>query len=159
MDVRAVVNHAIGILGQRLRVNGARVVLDFPPVALWARCDANRLEQVMVNLIGNALDAMANLDQPRIEVRGVAHAAVVRIEVRDYGSGLSAEAQSRLFEPFYTTKEAGVGLGLGLAISAGIVNDYGGTLAGTNHPDGGALFTLELPAAHEEGEECEDKTR
>ena len=159
VDVRAVVNHAIGILGQRLRVGGARVVLDFPPAPLWARCDANRLEQVMVNLLGNALDAMANLDQPRIEVHGAAHGAVVRIEVRDYGSGLSAEAQSRLFEPFYTTKEAGVGLGLGLAISAGIVSDYGGTLAGANHPDGGALFTLELPVAPGEGEECEDTTK
>jgi len=159
VDVRAVVNHAIGILGQRLRVGGDQVVLDFPPAPLWARCDANRLEQVMVNLLGNALDAMANLDQPRIEVHGAAHGAVVRIEVRDYGSGLSAEAQSRLFEPFYTTKEAGVGLGLGLAISAGIVSDYGGTLAGANHPDGGALFTLELPVAPEEGEECEDTTK
>ena len=159
VDVRAVVNHAIGILGQRLRVGGARVVLDFPPAPLWARCDANRLEQVMVNLLGNALDAMANLDQPRIEVHGAAHGAVVRIEVRDYGSGLSAEAQSRLFEPFYTTKEAGVGLGLGLAISAGIGSDYGGTLAGANHPAGGALFTLELPVAPEEGEECEDTTK
>ena len=81
-------------------------------------------------------------------------------ELADHGlPGLSAEAQSRLFEPFYTTKEAGVGLGLGLAISAGIVSDYGGTLAGANHPDGGALFTLELPVAPEEGEECEDTTK
>ena len=153
VDVREVVTHAIGILGQRLRVSGTRVVLDFPEEALYAHCDANRLEQVMVNLIGNALDAMAHLEQPRVELHGTHQAGKVRLEVRDFGRGLSAEAQARLFEPFFTTKEAGVGLGLGLAISAGIISDFGGTLGGSNHPDGGALFTLELPEARAAGEE------
>ena len=153
VDVHAVVTHAIGILGQRLQVTGTRVVLDFPDTALYAHCDANRLEQVVVNLIGNALDAMAHLEQPRVEVRGSGHAPMVRIEVRDYGCGLSPEAQARLFEPFFTTKDAGVGLGLGLAISAGIVSDFGGTLTGVNHPDGGALFTIELPAVRPDSED------
>ena len=70
---------------------------------------------------------------------------MIRLEVRDHGPGLSEEALARLFEPFYTTKDAGEGLGLGLTISAGIVSDFGGTLEGGNHPDGGALFTLEIP--------------
>ena len=153
VDVREVVTHAIGILGQRLRVSATRVVLDFPEAELYAHCDANRLEQVVVNLIGNALDAMAHLEQSRVELRGTRSGPMVRFEVRDYGCGLSAETQARLFEPFFTTKEAGVGLGLGLAISAGIISDFGGTLAGANHPDGGALFTLELPAARREGED------
>jgi two-component system C4-dicarboxylate transport sensor histidine kinase DctB len=69
------------------------------------------------------------------------------VKVRDQGPGLDEEARSHLFEPFFTTKEAGSGLGLGLAISAGIVADFGGNLTGDNHPDGGAVFTLDLPAA------------
>ena len=153
VDVREVVTHAIGILGQRLRTSGTRVVLDFPDVALCARCDANRLGQVVVNLVGNALDAMAGLEVSRVELRGTLCAPMVRLEVRDCGLGLSAEAQARLFEPFFTTKEAGVGLGLGLAISVGIVSDFGGTLTGVNHPDGGALFTIELPEARPVSEE------
>jgi two-component system C4-dicarboxylate transport sensor histidine kinase DctB len=72
---------------------------------------------------------------------------MVRLHIRDHGPGLSDEAQARLFEPFLTTKPVGDGLGLGLAISAGIIRDFGGSLQGTNHPDGGAVFTLELPLA------------
>ena len=131
-------------------MNGARVVLDFPPVALWARCDANRLEQVMVNLIGNALDAMNGQAAPLVEIDGaLVDGRMIRVGVRDHGTGLDAATMAHLFEPFFTTKEAGVGLGLGLAISAGIVRDFGGTLAGANHPDGGALFTLDIPPAKE----------
>jgi two-component system C4-dicarboxylate transport sensor histidine kinase DctB len=71
----------------------------------------------------------------------------ILIQVRDSGPGLSDEARTRLFEPFFTTKEAGSGLGLGLPISAGIVADFGGTLSASNRPEGGAVFTVEIPAA------------
>jgi len=91
------------------------------------------------------------LDQvtPAVELCGRSAGNMICLEVRDHGPGLSAEAQSRLFEPFFTTKAAGVGLGLGLAISAGIVSDFGGTLHGTNHPEGGAVFALEIPRVQE----------
>jgi len=62
---------------------------------------------------------------------------------------LDDAAISHLFEPFFTTKQAGVGLGLGLTISAGIIRDFGGTLSGANHPEGGAIFTLEIPLSDE----------
>jgi C4-dicarboxylate-specific signal transduction histidine kinase len=149
VDIRQVVAHAIALLDQRLDASGARVCATFADGELYALCDPNRLEQVVVNLIGNALDAMTEQASPCVELCGAIFGAMVRIEVRDHGAGLSAEAQSRLFEAFFTTKEAGVGLGLGLAISAGIVNDFGGTLCGANHPDGGALFTLEIPIVPE----------
>jgi C4-dicarboxylate-specific signal transduction histidine kinase len=76
-----------------------------------------------------------------------ASTAQARLSVRDHGPGLAEEALAHLFEAFFTTKAAGVGLGLGLTISAGIVRDFGGTLSGANHPDGGAVFTLEIPFA------------
>ena len=69
------------------------------------------------------------------------------MQVRDHGPGLSEEAIAHLFEPFFTTKGTGDGLGLGLALSAGIVRESGGTLGGANHPGGGAVFHLTLPAA------------
>jgi C4-dicarboxylate-specific signal transduction histidine kinase len=74
--------------------------------------------------------------------------------VRDTGPGLPEHILPRLFEPFFTTKDAGGGLGLGLAISAGIVRDFGGTLDAANEPDGGAVFTVEIPAAVAGEAEC-----
>ena len=71
----------------------------------------------------------------------------LRVRVIDSGPGLSDEALAHVFEPFFTTKPAGVGLGLGLAISQDIVRDFGGELTAANHPGGGAVFTLELPTA------------
>ncbi len=146
-DLRTVVSNAIALLDQRLKSTSAHIASYFPEAPTEALCDANRLEQVVVNLIGNALDAQAGQNSPKIEIRGDLHDGMIRLQVRDHGPGLSDEALDRIFEPFFTTKDAGQGLGLGLAISAGIVNDFGGTLAGANHPEGGAVFTLQLPHA------------
>jgi two-component system C4-dicarboxylate transport sensor histidine kinase DctB len=149
VDLRQVVANATTLFDQRLRTTNARITTAFPEETLCALCDANRLEQVVVNLIGNALDAMSDQACPCVNISGTVGGRMLRLEVRDHGQGLSPEAQTRLFEPFFTTKEAGVGLGLGLAISAGIISDFGGTLYGANHPEGGALFTLEIPLAAE----------
>ena len=141
-------DNALALLDTRLRRAGAEVVRHCPSEEPVALADANRLEQVLINLIGNALDAMAGQAAPRLEIGwdvDPEDGRRVRLSVRDHGPGLAAEAEARLFEPFFTTKPAGEGLGLGLAISAGIVRDFGGQLHGRNHPDGGAVFTLELP--------------
>lgn len=147
IDVQLAVSHATALLEQRLHTENVQIAVDFPDQPLYALCNAIRLEQVMVNLIGNALDAMAGQTQPRVEIAAERSATMIRLSVRDHGKGLTADVESRLFEPFFTTKEVGVGLGLGLAISAGIINDFGGTLVGGNHPQGGAVFTLEIPVA------------
>nr|MBL8412609.1 sensor histidine kinase [Dechloromonas sp.] len=144
------VDNALNLLEPRLRQTGAEIVRHCPSPPPMAMGDANRLEQVLVNLIGNALDAVEGESAPRIEIDCEIVGKRVRLTVRDHGPGLGPDAQSRLFEPFFTTKAAGVGLGLGLAISADILHDLGGTLSGINHPDGGAIFTLELALAQEE---------
>jgi two-component system C4-dicarboxylate transport sensor histidine kinase DctB len=149
VDLRQVVAHAVALLEQRVATSNARIETRFPEHPLLALCDANRLEQVLVNLIGNALDAMNGQPDAQVEICGSLNGHMVRLEVRDHGTGLGDDVKAHLFEPFFTTKEAGVGLGLGLAISAGIVSDFGGTLSGADHPDGGALFTLEIPLAKE----------
>jgi len=143
------VDNALNLLEPRLRQTGAEIVRHCPSPPPMAMGDANRLEQVLVNLIGNALDAVEGESAPRIEIDCEIVGKRVRLTVRDHGPGLEPDAQSRLFEPFFTTKAAGVGLGLGLAISADILRDLGGTLSGINHPAGGAIFTLELALAPE----------
>ena len=145
VDLRTVVSNAVALLDQRLRAAGAAVITLLPELPAMALCDPNRIEQVVVNLIDNAIDAVDGQEQRKIEIGMETNEAVIDLHVRDHGPGLSDEVRQRLFEPFFTTKDAGHGLGLGLAISAGIVSDFGGTLMGANHPDGGAIFTLELP--------------
>jgi two-component system C4-dicarboxylate transport sensor histidine kinase DctB len=147
VPVRRAVENALFLLEQRLRQTGAVARIDLPAEELETWCDANRLEQVLVNLAGNALDAMEGQAHPILQVAARRQGDRILIQVRDSGPGLSDEARTRLFEPFFTTKEAGSGLGLGLPISAGIVADFGGTLSASNRPEGGAVFTVEIPAA------------
>ncbi|WP_184144198.1 sensor histidine kinase [Paraburkholderia atlantica] len=128
---------------------GARMPLnladDHPE--LVANCDDLRLEQVLINLLGNALDATAGMNPPRITVEVEAGAANLSIAVGDNGPGIPDDVLPHLFEPFFTTKEMGQGLGLGLAISSSIARDCGGSLVARNAPQGGASFVLTLRRA------------
>jgi two-component system C4-dicarboxylate transport sensor histidine kinase DctB len=117
-----------------------------------ANCDDLRLEQVLINLLSNAVDAggghpSAGVTPPRIEIEIEATEATLAISVHDNGPGIPDDVLPRLFEPFFTTKEMGQGLGLGLAISSSIARDAGGSLVARNAPDGGALFVLTLRRA------------
>ena len=143
------VDAALLILRRRLEAEKVATRIDTAADAVVA-CDENRLEQVVINLVANALDAMAGVAAPRLEITARRAGARVIVDVHDAGPGLTQEAAQRLFEPFFTTKEARGGLGLGLTISAGIVHDFGGTISGASHPDGGAVFTVDLPAATED---------
>ncbi|MDH6149227.1 MULTISPECIES: sensor histidine kinase [Paraburkholderia] len=128
---------------------GARTPLnladDHPE--LVANCDDLRLEQVLINLLGNALDATAGMNPPRITVEVAAGVANLSIAVGDNGPGIPDDVLPHLFEPFFTTKEMGQGLGLGLAISSSIARDCGGSLVARNAPHGGASFVLTLRRA------------
>jgi two-component system C4-dicarboxylate transport sensor histidine kinase DctB len=116
------------------------------------RCDTTRLEQVLVNLIGNAVDAMTDAPLRRLQLTAVAERSRVRVQVIDTGRGLSQAQQARLFEPFFTTKPAGQGLGLGLVISAKIVHEFGGTLVARSSDQGGMVFEFDLEQAGGEGD-------
>lgn len=143
------VDNALFLLDTRVAEVAPRIERDID-AHLAVACDPNRLEQVLVNLIGNALDALKDRHDPLLSLRAYASGSMVHLTVRDNGPGLSEAAFARLFEPFFTTKPAGEGLGLGLTLSAGILNENGGNLTAINHPDGGACFTLALPRAREE---------
>jgi two-component system sensor histidine kinase HupT/HoxJ len=108
-----------------------------------------QLQQVLMNLLQNACDAASGTGGAgsAVWITVECDAASVRVRLRDNGPGIPPEHMSRIFEPFYTTKPVGKGTGLGLSISYGIVEQHAGRLSARNHPDGGAEFMLELPAA------------
>lgn len=126
---------------------------------LVAYCDDLRLEQALINLIGNALDAVSGGEAPRISIEIGASFASLSITVRDNGPGIPPEVLPRLFEPFFTTKGMGQGLGLGLAIASSIARDCGGTLSARNMPEGGAAFVLMLRRALASSAQSEASSR
>lgn len=119
-----------------------------PSTSLWVIGDAIRLEQVLVNLIRNSMDAMENQALRQLDLHLSATATQVTLSVRDHGPGLSPQVQAHLFEPFFTTKPSGKGLGLGLALSKAIVKEMGATLSACN-TEPGARFDLTLRRAPE----------
>lgn len=123
------VRNALLLLEHRSRALGLLAEVDVP-AGLRVRAEANRLEQVLVNLFGNAIDAMQQEGERRLIVRVVAQDEGRRalVRVQDSGGGVGEADLQRLFEPFFTTKPAGEGLGLGLVISAKIVHEFGGAL-------------------------------
>lgn len=152
VDVGQTFSNALFLYGLRVRKMKVRVVNACLPAEVWAWCDANRLEQVLINLIGNALDAMGGTTDPCLVLRAGSFAPEdggarwTWVEVEDNGSGLSDTARAQIFEPFFTTKAPGAGLGLGLVISRDIVRGFGGDILVSDRAGGGTNFRLVLPA-------------
>jgi two-component system C4-dicarboxylate transport sensor histidine kinase DctB len=150
VPVRRAIENALFFADRRLTKLGLIPAISVIPDDLAVLADANRLEQILVNLIGNALDALEGTEAPVLTLSARTEGDRVIIEVADNGPGMPGDVLARLFEPFFTTKEQGGGLGLGLAISAGIARDFGGTLTAHNAEEegrGGAVFRLDLPVA------------
>ena len=119
------------------------------PDGLTAEGPRGAVHQILVNLIQNSLDAMSDLDAPIIEIGAAESGEWIAISVRDHGPGIPPEAMRKMFEPFFTTKPLGKGLGLGLYVSYGLAQDIGGQLCASNHPEGGAVFTLCIPSTQD----------
>jgi two-component system C4-dicarboxylate transport sensor histidine kinase DctB len=146
------ISNAKFLVDRRMQLADVNFKQIVPDNEVFARGDSNRLEQVLVNLFNNALDSMENSSQRCLIVKVRCSEDMIIIEVKDNGTGIPDEVQQHLFEPFYTTKPQGVGLGLGLVISAQIVREFGGELSGENSPDGGAVFTIALRAVSAGGQ-------
>jgi two-component system C4-dicarboxylate transport sensor histidine kinase DctB len=144
VSLRACLDGAKRILRARIEQAGAQLLVELPPDDLYVAADMVQLEQVLVNLIGNACDVLAGRDERIIRVGATRSGDQVRLQVRDSGPGIAAQNLGRIFDPFFTTTESG--LGLGLSISHTIVQRLGGTLSVGNAPEGGAVFTLTLVA-------------
>ena len=135
-----------------------KVSLDVPediPVA----GSPGQMQQVLVNLVQNAIDSTDQQATPRLDIAGEAREGSIRLTFRDNGPGFREGNLDRAFDPFFTTKPVGKGTGLGLSISYGIVERHRGTLGAANHPDGGAVMTLTLPLAERPAGGYEDSTK
>ena len=147
VDLAEVIRDTQEIVAWRLKAADATLTVDLGRAPLTVKAGSVRLQQVLVNIITNAADAVEGLPDRRIELVAKRRAGKVAISVRDHGPGIAEAIAERIFDPFFSTKGVGKGLGLGLSISYNIVKDFGGDLAVLNHPEGGALFTIELDAA------------
>jgi signal transduction histidine kinase/CheY-like chemotaxis protein len=151
IDVNEILRRTLELRLYQLQVENISVETKFAPGELVTWADGNQLQQVFLNLINNAQDAM-------VAHRGGGHLCLatwregdmIRIEVADDGPGLSPEARRHLFEPFFTTKEVGRGTGLGLSICFGIISEHGGEIQVHSEPQKGTTVSVLLPAAHEE---------
>jgi C4-dicarboxylate-specific signal transduction histidine kinase len=148
-DVGRTIEQALFLFQLRQRHEQVEVDNRCAPGQWTAWCDPNRLEQVLVNLVGNALDAMRDAPRKTLQISAELRAEqvppVIAIAVQDSGKGLSETDLAHLFEPFYTTKSSGSGLGLGLVICRDIAAEFQGDLTARNAPGAGASFTLTVP--------------
>jgi PAS domain S-box-containing protein len=152
-DLVAAVRKGSDLLREQLRAARIDFQLDLPDAGPMAKGDANQLQQVLINLVLNARDAVADApDRPATGALG--HIAVrmaatadggMELTVDDDGPGIPDTVMPRLFEPFFTTKPTGKGTGLGLSISHGIIKRMGGRIVAENRPDGGARFRIAFP--------------
>ncbi|MGA1179569.1 MAG: sensor histidine kinase [Marivivens sp.] len=152
VDTREAVTSALAMMEPQLRTRDVAITRTLPTEPAMILGDRMRLEQVIINLLRNALDATKGEDDPSVDVL-LTVGDTIRLSVRDNGPGI--DNLDALFEPFYTTKQPGDGVGLGLAISSGIVNELGGRLTAHNAPEGGAVFEVQLPIYKEDVEAAE----
>lgn len=142
VDMRDALASALTMMEPQLRQMTVEITQSLPREPVMVMADRLRLEQVIINLLRNALDAMKGEERRELDLI-VAEGDEVVLTVRDNGRGI--DDLDALFEPFYTTKKPGDGVGLGLAISSGIVKDLGGRLTARNSSRGGAVFEVRLP--------------
>jgi len=146
------VHHALVIMSPRAHRDNIQILNSVPHNGLQVMGDPVRLEQVVVNLVSNAIDAITKTDRREVHINTQVHSEFVELTVRDTGSGIAEDSLSHVFDPFFTTKEIGEGLGLGLSISYSIVQKFGGTMRAENHADGGAAFAVRLLRATSDSE-------
>jgi signal transduction histidine kinase len=141
-----ILQKVVALRSAACRAASIEVVRHYDPKLPRLQSDPLLIHQVFLNILMNAEQAVTATGRAgRIEISATRTEHHLVTTVRDTGDGISEEALSRIFEPFYTTKEVGKGTGLGLAIAYGIIQEHGGQIHAANHPEGGAMFTVELP--------------
>src|SRR6266404_4402379 len=153
ISLRQVIERALVLMREQLRLREIEVTVDLGPEEPVVVGNPIQLEQVFINLLTNARDAVASGPRKAIRISGAVGAAAVEVAVADTGPGIPPGLERRIFDPFFTTKEVGQGTGLGLSITYGIVKEHGGTISVVSRPGEGATFLLQLPLAAAETNE------
>ena len=149
VPVQSVIDRALSLMHEQLRLRLISVSLDFLPDSPLVLGNPIQLEQVFINLLTNARDALEKAERREIHISCSIRDAFTTIVFRDTGPGIPLGLEQRIFDPFFTTKEVGSGTGLGLSITYGIVQEHGGTISVESGPGEGASFTIELPLDNE----------
>jgi two-component system NtrC family sensor kinase len=146
-DINQVIENTLELRGYDLSVRGIQIERSYAEPAPSTMVDAYQLQQVILNLVTNAEQAMAGFERRhhRLTVRSARGTDTVHIEIEDTGPGIPSDSLERIFNPFYTTKPVGHGTGLGLSISLGIISEHGGRIWAENVASGGAKFCIDLP--------------
>lgn len=144
ISARRALEEALALLDGRFRAENITRHADLPDDELMVNGGQVRLQQVFVNIMSNAIDAMKGCDEKRLEIKALVGDADIAVSVRDTGPGIPESHLDNIFDPFFSTKEVGEGMGLGLSITYGIVSQFDGRIEARNHPDGGAVFFVFL---------------
>jgi two-component system NtrC family sensor kinase len=151
-DLHMVIDQLVRLVQPKLDMTGIQLQLDLSADLPRLNCDAAQMEQVLLALVSNAIDAMPRGGNLWLGTRLLADHEEIEIQVRDDGSGIPPDILARIFEPFMTTKESGQGVGLGLAISHSIVERHRGTISVQSELGRGTTFTIRLPLNGHEAE-------
>ncbi|WP_018151094.1 two-component system sensor histidine kinase NtrB [Leeia oryzae] len=148
-DLNQACRHALALMNEDLEMSGIEIVEDLMASRAIICGDAIQVEQVVLNIVRNAMEALqrANTPSPVIRLTSVQEGDFIKLTIKDNGKGISDEHLPKLFDPFFTTRKDG--MGLGLAICQNIISAHGGNLTAANNPDGGACFTITLPGSEE----------
>jgi C4-dicarboxylate-specific signal transduction histidine kinase len=147
ISLRQVIERALALMREQLRLREIKVTVDLGSEEPVVVGNPIQLEQVFINLLTNARDAVADSPRKAIRISGSVGSAGVEVAFADTGHGIPSGLERRIFDPFFTTKEVGEGTGLGLSITYGIVKEHGGTISVVSPPREGATFVIHLPLA------------
>jgi len=147
VDIVSVIERSLSLMHEQLRLREISVDVEPGSEPIVVHGNEIQLEQVFVNLLTNARDALSDVDHKQIWITCELRPPRAIVTFADSGPGVSSELEARIFDPFFTTKEVGAGTGLGLSITYGIVTEHGGTIAVGRRDEGGAEFRIELPLA------------
>jgi two-component system, NtrC family, sensor kinase len=142
-DLNAIVGKTIDLLHHKLDLAGVNAKLELDPALAQVPCDRSQIEQVLINLVMNAAEAVGR--GGKVVVRTAREPETALLEVADNGPGIPDDVLPRIYDPFFTTKDAGKGVGLGLAVVYGIVEAHGGSIDVNSRAGQGATFTVHLP--------------
>ncbi len=149
-DLNRLIDHVLTLAAPLVKVENLRTVIRYQPDLPLIQMDKDKMEQVILNVISNAFDAMYGKKEKVLSISTELKGDnIVRIVISDTGTGIVPEIMNKIFDPFFTTKEPGEGTGLGLSISYGIIRDHAGNIWAENNEWGGSSFFIELPLKHD----------